>query len=55
MGEASAKRTIWIKKLIAQNLSTEKDREEFNANIESLNDSFFLKLDEKFARLAKTE
>ena len=44
-----------LKKLIAQNLSTEKDREEFNANIESLNDSFFLKLDEKFPKLTKTD
>jgi tetratricopeptide (TPR) repeat protein/DNA-binding CsgD family transcriptional regulator len=44
-----------IKKLIAQNLSTEKDREEFNANIESLNDSFFLTLGEKFPKLTKTD
>jgi len=44
-----------LKKLIAQNLSTEKDRAEFNANIESLNDSFFLKLGEKFPKLTKND
>ena len=44
-----------LKKLIAQNLSTEKDREEFNANIESLNDSFFLTLGEKFPKLTKND
>ena len=44
-----------LKKLIAQNLSTEKDREEFNANIESLNDSFFLKLGDKFPKLSKND
>ena len=44
-----------LKKLIAQNLSTEKDREEFNANIESLNDSFFLILGEKFPKLTKND
>jgi len=44
-----------LKKLITQNLSTEKDREEFNANIESLNDSFFLKLGDKFPKLTKND
>ena len=44
-----------LKKLIAQNLSTEKDTEEFNANIESLNDSFFLILGEKFPKLTKND
>ena len=44
-----------LKKLISQNLSTEKDREEFNANIESLNDSFFLILGEKFPKLTKND
>jgi tetratricopeptide (TPR) repeat protein/DNA-binding CsgD family transcriptional regulator len=44
-----------LKNLITQNLSTEKDREEFNANIESLNDSFFLKLGEKFPKLTKND
>ena len=44
-----------LKKLIDQNLSTEKDREEFNAHIESLNDSFFLKLGEKFPKLTKND
>ena len=44
-----------INKLIVQNLSTEKDRKEFKANVENVNEAFFLKLEEKFPKLTKNE
>ena len=44
-----------LKKLIDENLFIEKDREEFKANIESINESFFLKLNDKFPKLTKND
>jgi len=44
-----------INKLIVQNLSIEKDRKEFKANVENVNEAFFLKLEEKFPKLTKNE
>ncbi len=44
-----------LKKLIDENLFIEKDREEFKANIESINESFFFKLNDKFPKLTKND
>ncbi|MBN2683611.1 MAG: tetratricopeptide repeat protein [Bacteroidales bacterium] len=44
-----------LKTLIAQNLTIEKEREEFRAQVEQINEGFFLKLNEQFPNLTKNE
>jgi DNA-binding CsgD family transcriptional regulator len=44
-----------IKNLIDQNLSIEKERGEVKANVENINQGFFLKLEEEFPKLTKNE
>lgn len=44
-----------LKTLISQNLNIEKEREEFRAQVEQINQGFFLKLNEQFPSLTKHE
>jgi tetratricopeptide (TPR) repeat protein len=47
--------SVQLKSLISQNLTIEKEREEFRAQVEQINEGFFLKLNEQFPGLNKNE